>query len=365
MLIFDGHLDLAMNALGYERDQRLTVEGIRNHEANAKDDGRETPTASLEEMRLGGVAGCVATVIARAKPVKPQRGATRRDLDYPTQEMAYAAAKGQLAYYEVLERQGTITIVRTADQLAAQWAQWEAGDDARPTIVIISMEGADPLVEPEDVHLWWQQGLRTLILAHTADSVYAYGTPQPHDVRLPIQGPLTEKGRRLLAELTTLSTPLDLTHLCDVSFFETIERYPGPVYTSHTNCRALVPGMRQLSDEQLRIVLDREGVIGIALCNPMLRPGTPETLGHNQVGLDAVAEHIDHVCQLAGDAMHTVIGSDLDGGFGREWVPREIDTIADLPRIGEALAKRGYPDADIKGVLHGNWLRFWKRVLPK
>jgi membrane dipeptidase len=69
-------------------------------------------------------------------------------------------------------------------------------------------------------------------------------------------------------------------------------------------------------------------------------------------------DHIDHVCQLAGSARHAAIGTDLDGGFGREQSPGDLDTIADLARLPEMLAKRGYPPADIELIMHGNWLRF-------
>ncbi len=363
-LIFDGHLDLAMNALGYERDQCQPVERIRAHEVKARNDGRETPTASLEAMRRGGTAACVATVIARTKPVKPERGVMRCDLDYPTQDMAHAAAKGQLAYYEALERRGVVTIIKTAKQLTSHWLQWEADEASASIAVIITMEGADPLIEPDEVHQWWQQGLRSLMLAHFGPSAYAFGTPCNDEKGSAQEGPLTDKGRRLLIELADLGMPLDLTHLCDTSFFEAHDAYDGPVCASHSNCRARVPGARQLSDEQLRLIIERDGVIGIALCNSMLRPGDKQTLGHQQVGLDAIAEHIDHICQLAGDATHAAIGSDLDGGFGIEWTPREIDTIADLHRLGDELTRHGYSDGDIKSVLHGNWLRFYCQALP-
>jgi membrane dipeptidase len=363
MLIFDGHLDIAMNALGYERDQRLPVGELRRREAKMAGGSHETATVSLAAMHRGGAAACVATVIARTKPVSPERRPGRGDLDYPTQDMAHAAARAHLAYYEALERQGVVTIIKTSGQLTDLWARWEKGDASAPIGVIVTMEGADPLVEPAEVRHWWDLGLRSLMMAHMTLSAYAYGTPPP-EAKPSDQGPLTAKGRQLLKEMTGLAMPLDLTHLCDTSFFEAVDAFAGPVYASHSNCRVVTPGFRQLSDEQVKLIVERDGVIGSVLCNSMLRPGTKATLGHDQVSLADVAIHIDHVCQLAGDARHAAIGSDLDGGFGVEWSPREIDTIADLPRIGDELVKRGYGDADIAAVLHGNWLRFWKRVLP-
>ncbi len=363
-LIFDGHLDLAMNALGYERDQRLPVDDLRAFEVNAKDDGRETPTVTIDAMQKAGVACCVATVIARTKRVKPERNPIRRNLDYPTQDIAHGAAMGQLAYYESLQRQGVIDLINTAGELQEHWSRWQGGALDAPVGVIVTMEGADPIVEPEEVHHWYARGVRTLMLSHTADSPYAFGTPPWDSVGPPEQGPLTDKGRRLLDEMSELNMPLDLTHLCDQSFHEAVERFTGPIYASHSNCRALATKHRQLTDEQLKIIIERDGLIGTVLCNSMLRDGTPETLSHELVGLDALAEHIDHICQLAGDARHVAIGSDLDGGFGREWSPREIDTIADLHVLEDVLAKRGYSSDDVALVMSGNWLRYWLEHLP-
>jgi membrane dipeptidase len=97
----------------------------------------------------------------------------------------------------------------------------------------------------------------------------------------------------------------------------------------------------------------------------MLYPGWKR--GETQpevVGLTAVADHIDHVCQIAGSVKHAAIGSDLDGGFGTEQTPHDLDTIADLQKLAEILSSRNYSDADIDLIFHGNWLRFFQESLP-
>jgi membrane dipeptidase len=71
-----------------------------------------------------------------------------------------------------------------------------------------------------------------------------------------------------------------------------------------------------------------------------------------------MVDHIDHVCQLAGNARHSGVGTDLDGGFGREQSPQDLDTIADLQRLPDLLSRRGYSPQDIELILHGNWIRF-------
>ena len=158
---------------------------------------------------------------------------------------------------------------------------------------------------------------------------------------------------------------LDVTHLSDESFSEALDRFDGPVMASHNNCRALVPGQRQFSDEQIRRLVARGAVIGVACDAWMLYPDWKiETMPRETVKLEAVAEHIDHICQLAGNCRHAGIGSDLDGGYGTEQTPLGLDTIADLQKLAAILSSRDYSDADIDAVCHSNWLEFFRRRLP-
>ena len=217
------------------------------------------------------------------------------------------------------------------------------------------MEGADPIVFPEQVTRWWDDGLRVVGLAHYGVSAYAHGTGAA--------GGLTPKGRELLRLMEDIGLVLDVTHLAEESFWEAVEMFRGPVLASHHNCRALVPGERQLSDHQIGHLIERDAVIGVALDVWKLYPDwvlgkTPNTVA----GLQTVADHIDHICQLAGNARHVAIGSDLDGGFGREQSPCDLDTIADLQRIPDILRRRAYREADIEAVMHNNWLRFFQHA---
>jgi membrane dipeptidase len=128
-----------------------------------------------------------------------------------------------------------------------------------------------------------------------------------------------------------------------------------------------VPHNRQFSDAQLKELINRGAVIGGALDAWMLVPGwvrgrsTPKAMNCN---LEALLNHLDHICQLAGNALHIGIGSDLDGAFGREQCPYDLETIADLQRLPELLTKRGYAPSDIENVMHGNWLRFLRNAWP-
>jgi len=349
MLLFDGHLDLAMNALNWDRNLDLDVDAIRRAEAGMEEKGRGKGTTTFPEMHKAELGVCLATVIDRtARPGNPLPGSA-------CQEISYAKAQGQLAYYRVLETQGKVRILQDWPALEAHSRAWQGVGASEPLGMILSMEGADPIVWPEQVAAWWEDGLRVVGPSHYGLSAYAYGTST--------EGGLTEMGVALLREMEPLGMILDLTHLSEPAFWEALERYEGPVLASHNNCRALVPGDRQFSDEQIGAIVGREGVIGVVLDAWMLYPGWVKgETANTVVGLDAVADQIDHICQVAGDVAHVGIGSDLDGGYGTEQCPHDLDTIADLQRIPGLLRQRGYAEEEIEAVMHGNWLRFFERT---
>jgi membrane dipeptidase len=346
MLLIDSHLDLAMNALNWDRDLDQDVYDIRRREAGMTQKGRARGTTTLPEMRKGEVAVSLATVIARtAREGSPATGAA-------TQEISYAKAQGQLAYYRVLEAQGKVRILAEAASLTAHVDAWRQPGAHEPLGFILSMEGADPIAWPEQVESWWDDGMRVVGLSHYGISAYAHGTGT--------EGGLTDLGGPILREMERVGMVLDLTHLADRAFWEALECFGGPVLASHNNCRALVPGDRQYSDAQIQAIVERGGVIGAALDAWMLYPGWVKGETSNAVvGLSAVADHIDHVCQLAGNARHAAIGSDLDGGYGTEQCPHDLDTIADLQKIADLLRARGFAEADVEAVMHGNWIRFF------
>jgi membrane dipeptidase len=266
-------------------------------------------------------------------------------------------ARGQLAYYELLERRGLLRMIRSAAELVRHWESWASDGHSEPIGYILAMEGADPIVEPSQAAEWWNLGLRSVNLAHYGESRYAVGTGD--------DGPLTPEGVQVLKEFEQLGMILDATHLCDSSFFQALDVFSGPVLASHNNCRALVAGGRQFSDEQIRLLIQRDAVIGAALDAWMLAPGWIRgQTSREVVRLEAVADHIDHLCQLAGDARHAAIGSDLDGGFGTEQTPVGMERISDLQKLAEILARRSYTDLEIDAIFHGNWLRFFSKYLP-
>jgi membrane dipeptidase len=358
MLIFDAHLDLAMNALEWNRDLTRSIEEIRRRERDGTDKpDRGRGTLSLPEMRRGEIGLCVATQIARyVKPGNPLPG-------WHSPEQAWAQTQGQLAWYRAMEEAGQMVQIRDLAGLEKHLRRWSAGEGLaqatteKPIGYILSLEGADSLLSPRHLERAYGQGLRALGPAHYGPGTYAQGTDA--------SGGLGARGRELLREMERLGIILDVTHLCDESFWEALEHFHGPLWASHSNCRALVPHRRQFTDEQIKALIARGAVIGAALDAWMLVPDwvrgktTPQGAG---LMLNRIVDHIDHVCQLAGHARHAGIGSDLDGGFGREQAPADLETIADLQRIPALLAARGYRTEDVKAIAHGNFVRFLKEA---
>jgi membrane dipeptidase len=352
MLIIDAHLDLAWNALQWERDLLRSAYTIRVQENQLPGPGRALGTVALPELRQGRVALVFATVLARSTG-RPVSG-----IDYGSALQCYGIAQGQLAYYRALERGRHVRIITDRvklDQHVAEWEDWETvepagGGEPPPLGLVISMESADAVLAPDQLEEWWEAGLRVLGPAHYGDGRYAGGTGT--------ESGLTPLGRPLLGEMERLGMILDLTHFSDQAFWQALACYGGPVLASHNNCRALVPHQRQFSDEQLEAIFERDGVIGVACDAWMLKSGWIVDQSSNEdVSLADVVDHIDHICQLAGDSRHAGIGSDLDGGFGRDQGPRDLDTIADLQKLAGLLADRGYTDADVTAIMYGNWLR--------
>ena len=351
MLVIDAHLDLSWSALNWNRDLTQEVSSIRQSEADMEQRGRGANTVSLPSMRQGEVAICLATLLARANP----KGKSPM-LDFRNQAIAAAMAQGQLAYYGILEKQGHLRRLEDWRSIEMHFGEWQSSGSAdAPLGYILSMEGADPIQSPDDLQDWWNDGLRALGLAHYGPSTYAHGTAST--------GGLTGQGIELVKFMDELGMILDATHLAEDSFWQALELFHGTVIASHNNCRELVPGDRQFSDEQIRSLIERDAVIGAAFDNWMLYPGwVAGQTSTSAVSLENVIDHIEHVCQLAGNTRHAAIGSDLDGGFGREQSPGDLDTIADLQKLPPLLRKRGYTEADVEAIMHGNWLRVFRKA---
>ena len=353
MFVLDAHLDLAMNAMEWNRDLRLSVPEIREREAGMKDKpGRANATVSLDAMRKGNIGICVATLIARyVKKENPLPG-------WNSPHQAWAHTQGQLGWYKAMEAAGEMVAITNWESLENHLKDWNSSPVGNKAVgYILSLEGADSIVSPAWLEKAYTEGLRAIGPAHYGPGTYAFGTNS--------SGGIGRKGAELLKEMERLNLILDVTHLCDESFWDSMDLFDGHIWASHSNCRSLVDHNRQFSDEQIKELLNRKAVIGIALDAWMMIPdwikgsSTPKQMG---LGLKHMIYHIDHICQLAGNSEHVGIGTDLDGGFGKEQCPADLDTIADLQIIPGLLSKRGYSESDINNIMHGNFLRFLKNA---
>lgn len=356
MFTIDLHLDLAMNAMEWNRDLRSAVADINAYEAGRIDlPGRGRATVSFPSMREGGIGLVVATQIARFVP----RGSALPGWNSP--EQAWAQTQGQLAWYKAMEMAGELEMITTRSGLNSLVERSQAGDAPwhGPIGYILSLEGADSLISPEFVERAYAYGLRAIGPGHYGPGRYANGTNAT--------GPMAANGLELLRRMDDLGMILDATHLCDEAFWQALDQYKGAVWASHNNCRSIVDHNRQFSDDMIRALIDRDAIIGAAMDAWMIVPGwqknisTPEGM---DCRLEQLLDHVVHICTIAGNARHVCIGSDLDGGYGREQCPADIETIADIAGIPERLRARGFVEEDVRAMMHGNALRFLRNALP-
>lgn len=372
--IFDMHLDLAMNALVYNRDIRWSLERIRRWEhitflaSDRKDKvDRGNNTVCLPEMRRGRIGLCVATLVGRYSPY------FHKLPGWNSPEQAWAHTEGQLAWYRTMEEAGELTPIRNRVELDRHLALWQnspPADDETPFDVdqespttklpigyVLNLEGADSILSLNHLERRFENGLRTLGLSHYGPGVYAHGTDD--------SGPVTPAGKELLGEMRRLGIILDVTHLCDESFWDALDCFDGPLWASHQNCRALAPWNRQFADDQIKAVIERGGILGMAFDAIMMIPGwkhlrsRPEEF---QLRIERICDHIEHICQLAGNAKHVAIGTDLDGGYGTEQTPMDLNSIADLQILPKLLRDRGFSQDDIDGMMWRNTVEFLRQV---
>jgi membrane dipeptidase len=362
-LIIDAHQDLVWNMLTYGRDYTRSVEATRRLEAGTRvPDLNGDATVGWPEYQRGQVAVVFATLYAT-----PARKKTTDDvLVYPDYETAHRLYRDQIMLYRRLtdSHPDKFRLISSTKELDSVIEHWNRPDPAvsaegHPVGLVYLMEGADGIRSPHELGEWWDLGLRMIGLAW-AGTRYSGGTGDP--------GPLTEEGRQLISAMADFNFILDLSHMDEAAALEALDRYGGPLMVTHANCAALLQGYennRHVPDRVIRSLIERNGVMGVIPNNTFLKVGWLRKNGRREeVPLDMLIAHIDHICQLSGNAKHAAIGSDFDGGFGLQSIPHGLDSIADLQLIASGLMARGYSEADAANVLGGNWLRFLREHLP-
>ncbi len=353
MLLFDAHLDLALNAVDWNRDLRQSVDDIRAQEQALAmtQKGRGNGTLSFPELREAGVAVCLTTLLARQE----------KEIDHPmgwiTPEACYAMAHAHLAYYRAMEQAGWMRMLTTRQQLNEHFETYEQAPANTPLGFVLTMEGADPVLTPDTVHEFYQHGLRAIGLTHYGANRYGGGTSCEVGLAL--------DAIPLLKNIEQLGMTVDVTHLSDVAFWQVLEHFQGRIHASHQNSRRIANWQRQFSDQQYQAVIERGGVIGMAFDVIMMQHGYVRGVTPPRATIERAVDNIDLICQLAGNARHVAIGTDLDGGYGNEQTPTDLNRYTDLTRtLPPLLENRGYSTADIALIMHGNWMRFFGEVLP-
>jgi membrane dipeptidase len=344
-VVVDSHEDIASAVVQLKRDFLLPLNELRSQDRSSKAEG--TPTVCLPELVRGNVRIVFATLWV--SPCGYKEGDDH--ICYRTAEEAYSQARDQLAYYRSLEKSGHVRIIENRNDLE------EHLESETPRVgMVLLMEGADPIRTPKECREWFELGVR-IVGPAWRQTRYSGGTFAP--------GPLTPEGRQLMGEMEACGMILDTSHAAEASFFEELDLFHGRVIASHSNCRVFVPTDRQLSDEMIRALVSRKAVIGSVIYNTFLDPQWVERgKVKSEVTLATVLKHMDHVCEIAGNRKQIGIGSDFDGGFGRESIPAELDSVADLQKFGPALREHGFSDAEARGVLGENWIHLLKEALP-
>ena len=361
MLIVDGHEDIAWNMLTFGRDPNRSVA-----ETRALEQDSEIPVHTGHAL-LGWpqwVEGRVAVVFATlfAAPIRRKVGPWEK-MCYRDPGEARALYLASLdTYKRLVEHHGDrYQLVRSRQELTEVLATWSPDPPESPRLgLVLLMEGGEAIQDPSEVEWWQAQGVRILGPAWTGNR-FVGGTHEP--------GPLTADGQQLLRAMADVGMALDLSHMTEQGQRQALDTYPGVVLASHSNVQSLLSGSptpeRHLSDNVIRGLAARDGVIGLMLYNPFLVGGWKPADGRHGVTLDLWCAHADYICQLTGSARHIAVGSDFDGGLGLHKIPAGLDSVADLRLIGGALAARGYAPPDVEAILGGNWLSLLHRLLPE
>jgi len=364
MIIIDGDYPMAHNGLKFQRDLTKPISEVRSAGIinSELDSNGHSVMASLPEMRKGEVAVAIVKVVCCILRPGNDHG------DVPTDLHAYASGKSQMAYYHMLETMREVNLLKFQKEFEDHMDLWLKEDDHMdsPVGMVLGMEGADSITTPDQLQEWYDSGLRLISLSHYGVSRYSHGTGTG------TEGGLVGHAKELLQEMDSLKMILDVSHTSDESVRQELEIFEGPVIATHQNCRSITPGERQFPDHQIKSVIERGGVIGHSMDTymlwnkeidwaniPSIRP-----FSKDEVTLENYVDHIDYVCQLAGNSLHAAIGGDTDGQGGMIGAPYEIDTVADYQKIVQLLEQRGYESEDIENIMYKNWQRFFELYLP-
>ncbi len=299
----------------------------------------------IPRMRKGGIAVRVVAIYSDIQYL-PEL-ALRRGLDLVA------------TLYEEIEESSSATLCTSFEEIKRAIEKGKIG-------FILGMEGAEPLgADIQLLTIFYKLGLRVFGFTHALRTYLADGSfLSPR--RRGKEGGLTDVGVGFLEKAQELGIVIDVSHLNDPGFLDVMEFSKGPVIASHSNCRALFDHPRNLSDEQIRAIAERGGVIGVNACGAFVRPPT----------LERLVDHIDHIVKVGG-VEHAGLGPDFADYLLQymtekeraripvEWIKPVEGCCGDEEffRIADELKRRGYKSREIDLIMGENFLRVFEEIL--
>ncbi len=345
--VFDGHNDILYRLLMAPAAREviwLTGEG-KGH-------------LDLPRMKAGGFAGGMFAIYvpspAKAEDVSFEALMDRPPyaLDLPGQLAlgpSQVVALESAAHLMWMERAsgGAFRLCRTVAEISAAQADGVIAG-------VMHMEGAEA-IDPgcDALFAFHAMGLRSLGPVWSRPTAFGHGVPFRYP-STPDTGPgLTEAGERLVRTCNALKILVDLSHLNEKGFDDVARISDAPLVATHSNAHAVTPSSRNLTDRQLDLIRERDGLVGLNFATVFLRP---DGRRDPNIGWEPVLRHLDHLIGRLGEE-RVGFGSDFDGAT----VPQGIGDVAGLPRLIAALRAHGYGEALIRKLAWDNWQSVLRR----
>ncbi len=330
--VFDGHNDVVLR-LGESRS--FLEESSEGH-------------LDLPRARRGGFAGGLFAIFVSGPEEGAMGGKPEGAYSFPLApeiptELAVSRADELEEILRGLEAEGAIRLVRSATEIEECFADGTIA-------AVLHLEGAEPVLSPDDLERRYDRGLRSVGLVWSRANKYAEGVPFRFPAS-PDTGPgLTEEGRHLVGLCNRLGILVDLSHLNLRGFFDVADISDAPLVASHSNAHRLCASTRNLTDEQLDTISGSGGLVGVNFAVGFLREDG--MLEPEETPLETVVRHIDYLVDRMGiDCVG--LGSDYEGAAP----PAELGDVTRLPSLFDALRERGYDEEALAKVAHGNWIR--------
>ncbi|PJE27481.1 membrane dipeptidase [Pseudooceanicola antarcticus] len=342
-VIFDGHNDLILRLINGD----ITAERVR--------DGCADGHIDLPRAKHGGLAGGFFAIFV---PSPAESAFSMEEFSKPAYDLplpppvdhatARVITEQGFAAARALEEAGVIRICTDVDAL-------EAAMQGPSMAAVLHIEGAEAIgpdiAELEGFHA---RGLRSLGPVWSRPTIFGEGVPFRFPSGPDIGPGLTEAGKRLVRECNRLKIMIDLSHLNAKGFDDVARLSDAPLVATHSNALAVCEHARNLSDRQLSMIAETDGMVGINLATGFLRP---DGQMRADTGLDDLLRHLDHLLQMLGED-RVGFGSDFDGAI----VPEVIGDCSGLPNLRQALRQRGYNEALMQKLCHGNWMRVLRKT---